>query len=95
MASSIFRPAKPFRLFGLYSRSDDNRVDVEAIDLHTGDPLSVEITPQWMRVYLPRGSCGNVVARLFTNLQHALHSDIELITGSGADVFTDAIAHEA
>lgn len=90
MASSIFRPAKPFRLFGLFSRSDEGRVDVEAIDLHTGDPLSVEITAKWMRVYLPRGSCGNVVARLYTNLQHTLHSDIDLVTGSGMDLFAGA-----
>jgi hypothetical protein len=57
--------------------------------------VEVEITRHWMRVYLPRGSCGNVLARLFTNLQHALHSDIELVTGSGKDVFADATTHEA
>jgi hypothetical protein len=95
LAGSIFRATKPFRLFGLYSESSERRVDIEAIDLHTGDPLSVELTKEWMRVFLPRGSCGNVLARLYTNLQHAVHSDLRVVSGSGIDVFGDGSSYEA
>ena len=35
-----------------------------------------------MRVYLPIGSCGNVVARLLTNLQHTMDSDTWLFAGT-------------
>ena len=86
-ARSLFRSSKPFRLFGVPSRSMDNRVDVEALDLHTGDPFAVELTRDWMRLYLPKGTCGNVVARLFTNLQHSLNSDVQFATGSGESIF--------
>jgi hypothetical protein len=70
-AGSLFSAKRPFRLFGLPHNVTDRRLDVEAIDLHTGDPLSFEISREWMRVYLPRGSCGNIIARLYSNLQHA------------------------
>ena len=36
-ARSIFRGARPFRLFGYPHRVSDRRLDVEAIDLRTGD----------------------------------------------------------
>lgn len=95
LAESIFRPSKPFRLFALFSSSSDRRIDIEAVDLHTMDPLSVEMTRDWMRVYLPDKSCGNVVARLFTNLQHGLHSGLTMTTGSGLDLFEKGVDSEA
>lgn len=95
LAESIFRPSKPFRLFALFSSSSDRRIDIEAIDLHTMDPLSLEVTREWMRVYLPEKSCGNVVARLFTTLQHGLHSGLTMTTGSGLDLFEKGIDGEA
>lgn len=94
LAQSIFRPSKPFRLYGLFSSAGQNRVDIEAIDLHSGHPLSIEMTPRWMRIYLPVGTCGNVLARLYTNLQHSLHSDITITSGSGVDLFGAGSADE-
>lgn len=90
-ADSLFRSSKPFRLFGVSHSASDRRIDIEAIDLHTGDPLSFELTPEWMRVYLPRGSCGNTIARLYTNLQHAMSSDVRLTVGGEVDPF--AVGH--
>lgn len=87
LARSIFRAARPFRLFGFPHRVSERRLDVEAIDLHTRDEFSVELTPAWMRIYLPKGSCGNVVARLYTNLLHTLDSDTTLVDGSGSLLF--------
>lgn len=87
-ARSIFRASRPFRLFGFPHRVTDRRIEVEAIDLHTGDEFSVEVTHEWMRIYLPKGTCGNVIARLYTNLLHCLDSDTELATGSGEIVFS-------
>lgn len=86
-ARSIFRASRPFRLFGFPHRISGRRIDVEAIDLHTGDEFSVEMTRDWMRLYLPKRACGNVVARLYTNLLHSLDSDTTLTSGSGEVVF--------
>lgn len=91
--SSLFNSQKPFRLFGIPHRVTDLRVDVEAIDLHTMDPLAFEITSEWMRIYLPFGSCGNIVARLLTNFQHSAHSDvIALSPSTGEHLFSEEAA---
>lgn len=68
--------ATPFRLWGLENKIHNNYFQVLAVDLHTGHPLDLEISNQMMRVYLPKGSCGNAVLRLFVNLQHYLDSRI-------------------
>ena len=65
----------PFRLWGVYKILDKNFIKVNAIDLHTGDELNLELTSEWFRVYIPKGSCGNSVMRLFTNIQHFYDSD--------------------
>jgi hypothetical protein len=91
---SLFSPSLPFRLFGVFHRETDERVDIEAIDLHTNDPLSLEVTKSWMRVYLPKGSCGNIVARLYTNLQHSAHSDIGLVSGDGIVLLSESDAKD-
>lgn len=87
-ARSVFRAARPFRLFGATRVISNNRIDVEGIDLHTGDPFSVELTKQWMRVYLPQGTCGNVVARLLTNIQRTTVSGVKLFNGSGEQLLS-------
>ena len=94
VAHSIVRPTRPFRLLGIPHGVSENRVDVEAIDLHTGDAFALEFTKEWMRVYLPRGTCGNVVTRLFSNLQHSFHSGVQLTTGSGELLFIEESSHE-
>ena len=40
--------------------------------------LKYEITPYLIRVYLPKGACGNTILRLFTNLQHYFDSAIKI-----------------
>ena len=64
-----------FRLWGLKTKLSDNQYQILAVDLHTGDPFDLEISKNLMRVYLPRGSCGNVVLRLLVNLQHFFDSN--------------------
>jgi hypothetical protein len=66
-----------FRLWGLKSKIHDDYYRVLAVDLHTGDPFDMELGKHFMRVYLPKGSCGNVVLRLLVNLQHSFDSNIK------------------
>ncbi len=59
----------PFRLWGLVEVKR-GVAEVEAVDLHVGQTLELDIASTWMRIYLRQGSCGNTVARLISNLQH-------------------------
>lgn len=72
----------PFRLWGIPETVRDEGagpvVEVDAVDLHVGQRLRMDIGRQWMRVYLERGSCGNTVARLVSNLQHRFDSALRL-----------------
>lgn len=68
----------PFRLWGVRNKIEDDYYRVSAVDLHTGDEVDMEICPQWIRVYLPEGSCGNVILRLYTNIQHYFDSKAKL-----------------
>ena len=70
---------KPFRIFGLRNTVTSNFVSVFAIDLHTNHKFNMEITPESIRVYLYKNSCGNVLTRLMTNLQQFYDSQILLM----------------
>jgi hypothetical protein len=69
---------QPFRLWGVKNKITNDHYQVIGVDLHTGDSIDLELSSYLMRVYLPEGSCGNTVLRLFTNLQHYFDSNIIL-----------------
>ena len=75
----IFSAKSPFRLWGIPQRLRKDFVRVLAVDLHTFDRFTLEITPKYMRVFLSENSCGNVITRLVTNLQLYFDSQIKLI----------------
>jgi hypothetical protein len=83
--SVIFNAKAPFRLWGIKSKVNEKVFRVLAVDMHTGHPVDFEITDHLIRMYLPNGSCGNVVLRLFVNLQRYFDSGINcpLLQGSG------------
>lgn len=72
----IFDANKPFRIWGLRVDTDDNRHKILCIDMHTGDQLDVEVDQNIMRVYLPDKACGNVILRLYTNLQRYVDANM-------------------
>jgi hypothetical protein len=78
---SIFSASHPFRLWGVPNRIRDDLIRVAAIDLHVAHRVNFEITPNFMRIYLPKGSCGNTIARLYTNLQHHYDSLVQVRAG--------------
>lgn len=67
--------SKEFRLWGLKTKISNDHHQFLAVDLHTGDPFDLEVTENLIRVYLPKGSCGNVVLRLLVNMQHYFDSN--------------------
>jgi len=64
----LFSSRAPFRLWGQPVITQDEAL-VEAVDLHVGQRIRIELGNDWMRVYLYAGSCGNTIARLISNLQ--------------------------
>ena len=69
---------QPFRIFGLPNKVTKDFASVFAIDLHTNHKFNMEISPNSIRIYLYKNSCGNVLTRLMTNLQQFYDSQITL-----------------
>jgi len=83
----VFSGSNPFRLMGLPIQTGRQNFRVNAIDLHVGRRMSFELSPEFMRVYLAPGGCGNSLARLYTNLQHYYNSQVEAVDGSEQPAF--------
>jgi hypothetical protein len=84
---AIFGGTDPFRLWGVPVSIGQNYFRVTAVDLHVTNRITFEIAPDFMRVYLPDGSCGNTIVRLYTNLQHYYDSQVILAAGGGETLF--------
>ena len=78
-AESLFSSREPYRLWGLYDMVGDDMAEVEAVDLHVGQPLRFDITANWLRVYLFEGGCGNSIARLAANLQRHFDGGLSIV----------------
>ncbi len=72
LCEHMFTSGPPFRFMGVPVRISDDYFSVSAVDLHVSRPVRFEITSEWLRVYLDKGSCGNTALRLLTNLQHVI-----------------------
>ena len=72
----MFNSKEPFRVWGIRNKIYDEFYQILGVDAHTDHPFDIEVTNDLFRVYLPKGSCGNLVARLFVNLQRFFDSQI-------------------
>lgn len=84
---SLFSGAEPFRLWGAPVSLGKDYFRVTALDLHVTHRIMFEISPNFMRVYLADGSCGNTITRLYTNLQHYYDSGVTMKSGDGENLF--------
>jgi hypothetical protein len=78
LLDKLFDGREPFRLYGVPVRQGARRYVARGVDLHTGDKVDFEIGPDMLRVYLFPSTCGNVLARLLTNLQHYHDARVDL-----------------
>lgn len=74
----VFSSKEPFRLSGFSKRLDPGTALVAGLDLHNGDDFDLEITPEWMRMYLPEKACGNTILRFICNLQRYYDANASL-----------------
>lgn len=75
---TMFSCALPFRLLGIPERIKDNYYKVNAIDLHIASRITFEITPDFMRIYLPDSTCGNSILRIIRSLQHKADPNLSI-----------------
>lgn len=74
----LFSSRGPFRLWGLHRAT--NRVgECNGVDLHVGECIRIEVQPEFLRIHLYQGGCGNTVARLVANLQHHVDGALQLL----------------
>lgn len=83
----VFSGTPPFRLWGVPARASETFTRVRALDLDVGGALDFEITPGFLRIFLPRETSANSVVRFFTNLQHHFDSGVRLLDQDEHDVF--------
>lgn len=74
----LFSCREPFRLWAVPQEASPGQWSANAVDLHVGHPLRIELTASWMRILLSEGTCGNTVARLVSNLQHRYDARIAI-----------------
>lgn len=78
IVDGLFLAKEPFRLWAVPRQIDSNEWEANAVDLHVGQPIRLEISPYRLRVLLTESTCGNTLARLLTNLQHRLDARVRL-----------------
>lgn len=76
--SGLFSCRAPFRLWAVPREVTSGEWEANAVDLHIGQTLRIEIRRDWMRVLLDAETCGNTLARLVANLQHRYHAQTTL-----------------
>jgi hypothetical protein len=87
LVEKLFDGTEPFRLLGFPNLINEHSAVMEVVDLHTGGKLSIELHPDAMTVYLPEHTCGNTIARLYTNIQHSFNVGFRLETDHGDQLF--------
>jgi hypothetical protein len=92
----LFSSRAPFRLWAQPAITASEAI-ADAVDLHVGQRIGIDIGTDWMRVCLPAGSCGNTVARLVSNLQQRFDGALSLTHPSlqEAATLTSATIHSS
>jgi hypothetical protein len=75
------RKRNVFRLWGNPIQMGPRKVHVYALDRHLWQPLYLEITDRQIVVIVPRGTCGNSIHRLVTNVQQFLDPEVTVWIG--------------
>ena len=83
LAVKLTNSTRPFRIWGLVHEKDDNFMRIAGVDMHTGDKFDMDLMPDYARIYLPKGACGNLILRLYTNIQHSLDPNVKISDENG------------
>lgn len=84
------RKSSRLRIGGFISKHGPTKVHITAIDRHLWQPLLLEVTSKQILGVLPKGTCGNTIHRLVTNVQQDLDPNVEVWLGS--ETYNSAVA---
>ena len=84
---AVFSGTLPFKMSGYYTAYNNKYIAAEIVDLHNGGNLSIEIYPDILTLYFTEDTCGNSIARLYSNMQHYFNSKIEVEADNGDKLF--------
>ncbi|MHA1385378.1 MAG: hypothetical protein ACTSR3_16620 [Candidatus Helarchaeota archaeon] len=71
--------SNPFKINAFYMYKEKDFVMYNGIDLHTGDQFYLQVFPSKLTITLDKNSCGNIILRLFTNLQRYFSISVKLL----------------
>lgn len=81
ITNTFHRNPNRFRLWGNPIQLGPRKVHVYGIDRHLWQQIFLEITERQIVAILPRGTCGNTVHRLVTNVQQFLDPGVQVWVG--------------
>jgi hypothetical protein len=79
--STFGRARNRFRLWGNPIRLGPGKVHVYGVDRHLWQPIFMEITARHLTAIIPKGTCGNTVHRLVTNIQRFIDPAADVYIG--------------
>jgi hypothetical protein len=82
LKSTFGRLRNRFRLWGNPIRLGPKKVHVYGIDKHLWQPIFMEITTDNLIAIIPKGTCGNTVHRLVTNIQRYIDPAAKVYIGN-------------
>lgn len=72
---NVIAAKNPLRLWGAKTKLGDQYWKVKGVDLHNNDKYTMEVSPEWIRLYLGEEACGNTALRIYSNLQRHYDSN--------------------
>lgn len=82
ISATFERKRNRFRLWGHPIRLGPTKVHVYGVDRHLWRPLFLELTATGCTAIIPKGTCGNTVHRLITNIQRYLVPGAQAFLGA-------------
>jgi hypothetical protein len=79
--STFGRVINRFRLWGNPIILGPMKVHIYGVDKHLWKPIFMEITDKHLIAIIPRGTCGNTVHRLVTNIQRYIDPAANVFVG--------------
>jgi len=79
--SAMFARRSRFRLWGNPISLGPNHLHVYGVDRHLWQPIYLEFTRRHALAILPKGTCGNTVHRLVTNVQRFVDAEVKTWIG--------------
>lgn len=79
--STFRRTRNRFRLWGNPIELGPRKVHVYGVDKHLWQPIFLEITDKNLTAIIPKGTCGNTVHRLVTNIQRYIDAAARVFVG--------------